>query len=202
MIQFFQRSFPAFSEFWRFRKQFSLQYASLTFMTYVMNINNRFPHKLFISRSSGQVWGTELLPGMAPSSPIFHNNEAVPFRFTPTIQTLIGPVGVEGVFSCAVMAIARCLTEPEFELDQHLSVFVRDELITWFTQQHRSVSTHESQLREKVTSNVDLIVRRASSLSQVAQGNLPANQTIIDLISQAVNPINLSQMDQLWCNFL
>ncbi|ORY74856.1 FAT domain-domain-containing protein, partial [Protomyces lactucae-debilis] len=201
VYDFFKQTFPTFSEFWRFRKQFSLQYASLTFMTYVMNINNRFPYKLFISRKTGQVWGTEILPGMAPNNPVFHNGEAVPFRLTPALQNLMGPIGIEGIFSCATMAIARCLTEPEFELDQHLSIFVRDELITWFTQQHRPV-THETHLREKVSSNVDLIVRRASSLSQVAQGNLPANQTIIDLISQSVNPKNLVQMDQLWSSFL
>lgn len=167
-------------------------------MTYIMNINNRFPHKLFISRKTGQVWGTEILPGMAPNNPVFQNSEAVPFRFTPTIQTLMGQIGVEGVFSCSLMAIARCLTEGEHELDQHLSVFVRDELITWFTQQHRPV-TQETQLPEKVALNVAQIVKRASSLSQAASGsNLPAYQTIIDLISMAVNPKNLAQMDQLW----
>lgn len=47
--------------------------------------------------------------------------------------------------------------------------------------------------------NVAQIVKRASSLSQTAPGtNLPAYQTIIDLISMAVNPRNLAQMDQLW----
>ena len=197
VLNFFKESFSTFEGFWCFRKHFSQQYASLTFMTYIMNINNRFPHKLFISRKTGQVWGTEILPGMAPNNPVFHNGEAVPFRFTPTIQTFMGPTSTEGVFSCAVMSVARCLTEPEHELDQHLSVFVRDELITWFTQQHRPV-TQETQLPEKVASNVAQIVRRASSLAQVAQGNLPAYQTIIDLISQAVNPKNLAQMDQLW----
>lgn len=198
VLDFFKQSYPSFSEFWRFRKQFSQQYASLTFMTYIMNINNRFPHKLFISRRTGQVWGTEILPGMAPNNPVFQNSEAVPFRFTPTIQTLMGQISVEGVFSCSLMAIARCLTEGEFELDQHLSVFVRDELITWFTQQHRPV-TQETQLPEKVNSNVAQIVKRASSMSQTASGtNLPAYQTIIDLISMAVNPRNLAQMDQLW----
>ncbi|KAJ8604234.1 hypothetical protein MRB53_041886 [Persea americana] len=197
VLNFFQETFGSFAGFWCFRKQFSQQYASLTFMTYVMNINNRFPHKLFISRKSGYVWGTEILPGMAPNNPVFHNGEAVPFRLTPSIQSLMGPVSTEGVFTPALMTIARCLSEPEFELDQQLSVFVRDELITWFTQQHRPV-TQETQLPEKVSSNVAQIVRRACSLSQVAHGNLPAYQTIIDLISQAVNPRNLAQMDQLW----
>lgn len=72
---------------------------------------------------------------------------------------------------------------------------------TWFTQQHRPL-IQENQFRERVVGNVDLLVRRVSSLSQVAQGNLPANQTIIDLVSQAVNPRALAQMDQLWAAWL
>ena len=52
---------------------------------------------------------------------------------------------------------------------------------------------------EKVALNVAQIVKRAASLSQTASDtNLPAYQTIIDLISDAVNPRNLAQMDQLW----
>ncbi|KAG5438769.1 hypothetical protein PCANB_002489 [Pneumocystis canis] len=201
LLKYFKQLFSTFCDFWRFRKQFTLQYSGLAFMTYIMNVNNRFPNKLYISRSSGNIWGTEFLPAMASNNPVFHNGEATPFRFTPNIQTFIGPVGIEGIFSSALMAIARCLTEPEFELDQYLSIFVRDELITWFTQQHRPL-IQENQLREKVIGNVDLVVRRVSSLSQVAQGNLPANQTIIDLVSQAVNPRALAQMDQLWAAWL
>ncbi|CCJ31022.1 unnamed protein product [Pneumocystis jirovecii] len=201
LLKYFKQLFSTFCDFWRFRKQFTLQYSGIAFMTYIMNINNRFPNKLYISRSSGNIWGTEFLPAMALNNPVFHNGEATPFRFTPNIQTFITPVGIEGIFSSALMAIARCLTEPEFELDQHLSIFVRDELITWFTQQHRPL-IQENQFRERVVGNVDLLVRRVSSLSQVAQGNLPANQTIIDLVSQAVNPRALAQMDQLWAAWL
>ncbi|KAG4305579.1 hypothetical protein PORY_001135 [Pneumocystis oryctolagi] len=202
LLKYFKQLFSTFCDFWRFRKQFTLQYSGIAFMTYIMNINNRFPNKLYISRSSGNIWGTEFLPAMASNNPVFHNGEATPFRFTPNIQTFISPIGIEGIFSSSLMAIARCLTEPEkFELDQYLSIFVRDELITWFTQQHRPL-IQESQLREKVIGNVDLVVRRVSSLSQVAQGNLPANQTIIDLVSQAVNPRALAQMDQLWAAWL
>lgn len=82
-------------------------------MTYVMSMNNRFPHKMFIARETGNIWGSELIPAMASTNPFFHNGETVPFRFTPNIQTLMGPIAIEGIFSCAVMAIARCLTEPE-----------------------------------------------------------------------------------------
>jgi len=218
VLEFLSSSYPSFSEYFLFRRQFSYQFAALTFLTYIMAMGNRYPHKLFISRATGNIWGSELIPALASTNPTFCNNEAVPFRFTPNLQSLMGPIAIEGVFSCAVMTIARCLSEPDvsypppshnqsdlthhqFELEQHLSVFVRDEMIFWFTQQHRS-GLGEQQLREKVQHNSDLIIKKTASLAQPGAGTLPANQTVIDLISKAANPANLAQLDHLWMPYL
>ncbi|KAI9760646.1 MAG: anaphase promoting complex subunit cdc16 [Chaenotheca gracillima] len=201
VLTFFQKTYPSFADFWLFRRQFSYQFAALTFMTYIMHMNNRYPHKLSISRATGNIWGSELIPAMAAGKAYFHNPEPVPFRLTPNLQTLMGPLAMEGIFSCAMMAIARCLTEPEFDLEANLSIFVRDEMIFWFTQQHRNAN-QENQLRETVQINSGLIVKRAVSLAQPPAGNLPANQTVIDLISRAVNPVQLAQSDALWMPYL
>ncbi|ODQ63382.1 hypothetical protein NADFUDRAFT_28952 [Nadsonia fulvescens var. elongata DSM 6958] len=200
---YFARTYRSFEDFWLFRKQFSHQYAGVVFMTFMMSINNRTPHKLLINQGSGDVWATEMLPTIPPqkSSPAFHNGEPVAFRLTPNIQALMGPTALEGLFSMSVMNIARCLTEPELDLEQYLSLFVRDEMISWYTQQHRP-SVQDQQLREIVRVNVETIVKRAISLAQVGQGNIPANQTVIDLISQAVNPRNLALTDHLWMAYL
>jgi transformation/transcription domain-associated protein len=92
------------------------------------------------------------------------------------------------------------LTDPEFELEQQLSLFVRDEMIFWFTSSHRTMA--EGQLREMVQFNSDLVVKRTISLAQAPPGALPANQTVIDLIARAANPMNLAQSDALWMPYL
>ena len=201
VLKYFQQTYPSFADFFLFRRQFSYQLAALTFMTYTMHMNSRFPHKLSIARGTGSVWGSELIPAMASTRPLFHNPEPVPFRLTPNLQTLMGPLATEGIFSCAIMAIARCLTEPEGELEQQLSIFVRDEMIFWFTQQHRG-GLQEAQLRQTVQQNSDVVVKKAMSLAGPAEGTLPANQTVIDLVSRAVDPVNLSQCDALWMAYL
>ena len=170
-------------------------------MTYIMHISARLPYKMAISRSTGSVWGSELIPTMSSQRPVFNNPEPVPFRLTPNLQTLMGPIALEGVFSCALMAISRCLTEPEGELEQQLSVFVRDEMMFWFTQQHRAVLA-ENQLRDIVHMSSDNVVKRAVSLAKPPDGALPANQTVIDLIARAVNPLQLAQCDALWMGYL
>ncbi|KUJ06740.1 uncharacterized protein LY89DRAFT_790380 [Mollisia scopiformis] len=202
-LDYFTKTYPSFSEFWLFRRQFSYQFAALTFMTYILHMHNRYPHKLIIARATGNIWGSELMSCMAAGKAFFHNPEPVPFRLTPNLQTLMGPLATEGIYGCAIMAIARCLTEPEYELEQQLSLFVRDEMIFWFTSSHRGQATMpENQLRDTVQTNSDIIVKRTLSLAQSPPGALPANQTVIDLIAKAVNPINLAQCDPLFMPYL
>lgn len=200
-LEYFQHAYPAFADFWLFRRQFSYQLASLTFMTFIMHMANRYPHKLSIARNTGNIWGSELIPSMN-SRAQFANMESVPFRLTPNLQALMGPIATEGIYAAAIMAIARCLTEPEFELEQQLSIFVRDEVMFWFTQQHRTMQ--DGQLRDSVQANSDLIVKKAVCLAEPPAGaNLPANQTVIDFISEAVDPRRLAQQtDALWMPYL
>ncbi|RMJ19860.1 hypothetical protein CDV36_000496 [Fusarium kuroshium] len=201
-LEYFQKVFPQFAEFWLFRRQFSYQLAALTFITYIMYMHNRYPQKINISRATGKVWGSEMMSYMSASKPFFHNPEPVPFRLTPNLQTLMGPLATEGIFACSLMAIARCLTEPEYELEHALTLLVRDEMLFWFTGSHRNGVITETQLRDSVQMNSDSIVKRAISLAHSPVGNLPANQTVIDAIAKAVNPMNLAQCDALWMPYL
>ncbi|KAL5115621.1 transcription-associated protein 1 [Pleosporales sp. CAS-2024a] len=206
MQDFFRATFPQFEDFWLFRRTFSYQLACLTFMTYVMHMNMRFPQKMSISRGCGRVWGSELIPSMAGGKPILHNSESVPFRLTPNLQTMMGPLNMEGIFAPAVMTVARALIEPEGEsssLEMQLSIFMRDEMNHWFTSQHKSSQLTPEVLRESVQSNSEMVVKRASALGGLPTvNNLPANQTVVDLVAVAVDPKKLSSMDPLWMGYL
>lgn len=52
------------SELWRIRKQFGLQIASCSFMTYVLCIGGRHPSRFLMSRATGEITMTESLPCM------------------------------------------------------------------------------------------------------------------------------------------
>jgi transformation/transcription domain-associated protein len=201
LLDYFRSTYPSFDDFWLFRRTFSYQLAALTFMTYIMHMNTRYPHKLSISRGTGKVWGSELIPSMAAGKPVLHNSEPVPFRLTPNLQTLMGPLSLEGIFASSITSIARSLIEPEGELDMQLSIFMRDEMNHWYTSQHKQLSTDD--LRQGVELNSNLITKRATSLGSLPErGVLPANQTVVDLVSIAVNPTKLGSMDALWMGYL
>ncbi|ODV71827.1 histone acetyltransferase TRA1 CYBJADRAFT_142845 [Cyberlindnera jadinii NRRL Y-1542] len=221
MKNYFATLYTQFEDFWLFRKQFTSQYASFMFMTYMMSINNRQPHKISINQRSGAVLTYEMLPSKLASSktnsnlfantgldidaqraaPIFFNPESVPFRLTPNIQTLIGEAGLEGILSVHMLCIAKALTEPEPELETYLPLFVRDETISWFTQQHRP-SADEPQLREIVRVNVDLIIKKVQQLCINNNANSVTTQHVLDQIQQAVNPKHLAALDPLWMAYL
>jgi transformation/transcription domain-associated protein len=109
---YMQATYPSFADYFLFRRQFAYQLAAVTFMTYVIPMSQRYPHKMAISRSSGDIWASDLLPSIHSSRPVFVNSEPVPFRLTPNLQVFLGPLAMEGIFACTLQTIARCLVEP------------------------------------------------------------------------------------------
>lgn len=209
---YFVDLYPNFEDFWLFRKQFTSQYASFIFTTYMMCVNTRQPQKIHVNRGSGDVWTSDMLPCKIASknasldgssggrpAPLFYNAEMVPFRLTPNIQKLIGESGLEGILSVYVLVIARALTEPKSDLEQYLTLFVRDEVISWCTQQDppRPIP-QDSQLREIVMVNVELIIKRVLSMAHSSSGSGVSTQSVLEMIAQAVNPHNLAAADTLW----
>lgn len=213
---YFMNLYFRFEDFWIFRRQFIGQYGSFIFMTYMMSITSRQPQKIHINTRTGSVWTSEMLPNKIGHSkqnpaqelsesiqkiPVFINPEAVPFRLTPNIQTLIGNVGIEGVLSVYVLVIAKCLCSPDFEIENFLSLFVRDEVVSWFAQNLQS-SAQGPHLKDIVRANVDLITNKVTKIGHVSLSALCTTQNINELIATAVNPRSLAQMEYLWRSYL
>nr|CAG8553245.1 5905_t:CDS:10 [Entrophospora candida] len=202
---FIAKTIKSHEELWSFKKHFTSQMASVSFMTYLICVGQRHPHKFLISRNTGNIWSSELIPSFAQGAPMFQNQEPVPFRFTRSIQQFMTPIGIEGIFSSAMLAIGRCLTEPEFDLGQYLSIFIRDELITWhyISQKH----PNDQLLRQKVLETVDQVVNKAKMIGNIdsncdKNGNRSMYSSISDLIAMASNPQNLANMEVIWMQWL
>jgi phosphatidylinositol kinase/protein kinase (PI-3 family) len=94
-------------------------------------------------------------------------------------------------------------------MEDILSIFVRDELLTWHSSLLRNSGTVPPELSEenlltKLSQNVELVFKRAQTLAcikdreKAAETNIPLIQSILDLVSCAVNPQKLAQMDPHW----
>ncbi|SGY18766.1 BQ5605_C014g07468 [Microbotryum silenes-dioicae] len=210
------RSMASSSELWHIRREMTLQMAAFIFMTYVMSMGVRLPSRVHISRSSGKLLTSDMLPSIIPTKPEFFNNEAVPFRFTPNFQRFITPIGTEGLLTSSMMAIARCLTESEvsqeFDFEHRLSIFVREEILVWA---QMAKSDPRGQLRELVLRNVDVVVQRAKVMSckmerekvrlcsvSPPSASVPVNQSILELLLSATSVQNLSKMEPTFAPWL
>ena len=195
------------SELWHVRRQMTLQLASFIFMTYVMSMGARVPSRIHISRSSGKLATSDMLPSIVPNKPEFVNTEAVPFRFTPNLQRFVTPIGTEGLLTSSLMAIGRSLTESEFDLEHRLSIFIREEVVAW-AQMSKQASLGPANIRDLVLSNVDSVVRRARVVSckmereKQPSASVPVNQSILELLLQATSAQNLSRMDSTFAPWL
>ncbi|KAI0053544.1 FAT-domain-containing protein [Auriscalpium vulgare] len=210
LSQYMSRTMEGPSNLWRMRKQFALQIASTSFMTYIFCLTSRLPTRFHLSRSSGLIAMSELLPGVASHAPIFASNDVVPFRFTPNLQHFLGPIHTEGIMTSGMMAMGRGLTEPQFDLEQQLCLFSRDEVMTWMHGKGKPW-TFDLTFRQNVAANIDGVVKRAETVackiereqalanpSSPSPANVPVVQTVINLIASATDPINLMKMTEIY----
>ncbi|KAF8076441.1 hypothetical protein FPV67DRAFT_1558921 [Lyophyllum atratum] len=193
-------------DLWRMRKQFTLQIASTAFMTYTLCLSSRHPHRFHVSRSTGLIAMSELLPGVSNALPVFATSDVVPFRFTPNMQHFVGPIFTEGLLTSGILAIARSLTEPEFELEANLCLFSRDEVNSWLAMRNQPWQV-DMLFRQSVAANIDGVVKRAETMAcklereQAVNNNnltVPVIQTVTNLISSATNPIQLAKMGEMY----
>ncbi|KAK4687186.1 transformation/transcription domain-associated protein, partial [Tremellales sp. Uapishka_1] len=186
---------------WLMRKQFALQTATVMFLTYTCCLSNRTPGRFHLSRKTGLMYMTEILPSFAPGQPVITSTEAVPFRLTPNMQHFITRVGIEGVVTASATALSKSLTMPEFDLGGTLSLFIRDEILTWQNTYMKDPRA-EAPLTASVYKNVDNFIRRAGLMGYVAETKdkgpnaAPMVHAIVTLIGQATAPNLLAQMNE------
>ena len=195
-------------DFWIWRQEFTQQYASSCFITYILSIAHRLPHKVLIDASNGKVFMSDLLPSTNHLG-LVTLNEAVPFRLGPNVQSLIGPWGLEGPFVACLEALGEALDEGglDFEVENYFALAIRDELQSCSSVANPmafSNNSNELDILSKTIHNVDIILKRVQTMAatkdreryQELQG--PVNQAIVDLVSSATNPQKLCQMDPHW----
>lgn len=168
LTSFLTRSMKTPSDLWVLRKHFTLQMAGNMFLTYVLFVSARLPNRIHISRSTGGVTMSDVVPTFHPTSPQFKSPDPTPFRLTPNIQHFIGPIGIEGILTSALVAIGRCLSEPERQLEEYLSIFVRDEIQWWLQSVHRQQEQQKQQAQAQAQA-------QAKAQAQAQSGSSAAN---------------------------
>lgn len=97
---------------WAFKKQFAVQLALSSFMSFMLQIGGRSPNKILFAKNTGKIFQTDFHPAYDAFGMIDFA-EPVPFRLTRNMQAFFSHFGVEGLIVSAMCAAAQAVTSPK-----------------------------------------------------------------------------------------
>ena len=167
-----QQTFPNATDYWTFRKQFTLQMALISMTEYVLHLTRLNPDMLYIHQDSGLLNVSYFRFDVDDLTGDLEANRPVHFRLTHNLTDLMIPIGVSGPLTASMIASARCFIQPNFKLPSILRIILRDEVMSW----HKKI----------VTENPSLI--QASQGASSACNQIPGEK-IVQMVNKSVNSI-------------
>ncbi|CAG7721830.1 unnamed protein product [Allacma fusca] len=197
------------SDYWMFRKIFTLQLTLLGFAEYALHLTRLNPEMMYVHQDSGMVNIAYFKFDIDDVTGELESNRPVPFRLTPNISEFITPFGVNGPMVSRMISVARCLVYPNYKFQAILRAILRDEMIFWLKkkQDDRDVLTASATSRDSafadsdadavinmVTKSVNAIMNRLQSLSTFDG----VESKVSTLVAAANSHDNLCRMDPAW----
>jgi len=194
-------TYPTATDFWTFRKKFTQQIALAGFIEFVLHLTRLGPEMINIARDCGNVTFNYFRFDIDDVKGELDANRPVPFRLTPNICEFVTPVGVSGIILHCMIALARCLVQPQFSINSYFKAILKDEMIGW-NKKHHDEQNHTSNqsdvdndaLITMVTKASDAVTTRLQNLAIFENGE----SKVTTLISAASSPDNICRMDPAW----
>ncbi|XP_047232952.1 transformation/transcription domain-associated protein isoform X1 [Girardinichthys multiradiatus] len=198
-------TFPNATDYWTFRKMFTIQLALIGLAEFMLHLNRLNPEMLQIAQDTGKLNVSYFRFDINDATGDLDANRPVPFRLTPNISEFLTTIGVSGPLTASMIAVARCFAQPNFKVDGILKAVLRDEIIAWHkkTQEDTSVplspagqpeNMDSQQLVSLVQKAVTAIMTRLHNLAQFEGGESKVNT----LVAAANSLDNLCRMDPAW----
>ncbi|XP_034414112.1 transformation/transcription domain-associated protein isoform X2 [Cyclopterus lumpus] len=198
-------TFPNATDYWTFRKMFTIQLALIGLAEFMLHLNRLNPEMLQIAQDTGKLNVSYFRFDISDVTGDLDANRPVPFRLTPNISEFLTTIGVSGPLTASMIAVARCFAQPNFKVDGILKAVLRDEIIAWHkkTQEDTSMplspagqpeNMDSQQLVSLVQKAVTAIMSRLHNLAQFEGGESKVNT----LVAAANSLDNLCRMDPAW----
>lgn len=215
--QYMYKTLLSGNHMWAFKKQFAIQLALSSFMSFMLQIGGRSPNKILFAKNTGKIFQTDFHPAYDANGMI-EFNEPVPFRLTRNLQAFFSHFGVEGLIVSAMCGAAQAVVSPKQSqhLWHHLAMFFRDELLSWSWRRPLGMpmapvvgggSLNPIDFRQKITTNVEHVIGRINSIapqyiSEEEDNAVDPPQSVqrgvTELVEAALSPRNLCMMDPTW----
>ncbi|XP_033222256.1 transformation/transcription domain-associated protein [Belonocnema kinseyi] len=196
------KTFPAATDYWTFRKMFTLQLSLACFAEYVLHLTRLNPDMVYVHQDSGLINVAYFKFDVDDTTGDLDANRPVPFRLTPNILEFLTSTGVSGPLTACAIATARCLVQPSFKVHAILRAILRDEVIADHNKKQDDTDNASQTpadmkgevLISMVTRAVTAIISRLNSLANFDG----TDSKVSTLVAAANSHDNLCRMDPSW----
>ncbi|KAL1465116.1 hypothetical protein WDU94_004709 [Cyamophila willieti] len=197
-------TFHSATDYWTFRKMVTLQIALACFSEYVFHLTRLSPDMIYLHQDSGLLNVSYFKFDLNESTGELHTDKPVPFRLTPNIVQFLTRIGVDGPLSASIVAVARCLSQPNYQVPAILKAILRDEMIA-FQKKIQNLDydvIQEDPLDVPGDITISMVTRAVTAISSRLNTLAHIQSPVSELITTAQNPSNLSKMDPCWMPWL
>ncbi|XP_057664226.1 transcription-associated protein 1 [Diorhabda carinulata] len=193
------QTFPSATDYWQFRKMFTLQLALACFAEYVFHLTRLNPDMMYLHQDSGLMNVAYFKFDVDDSTGELNTTRPVQFRLTPNITEYLSTIGVSGPLTASMIATARCFTYPNFKVLSILKPIIRDEMMLSRAKKPEDLTNPEKasdaakQIINMVNKAVTSISNRLTSLA-----HFEGNESVSTLVAAANSHDNLCRMDPAW----
>lgn len=110
------QTFTSSTDYWTFRKMFTLQLALWSTVEYAFHLTRLNPEQMYVHQDSGLINVSYYKFDLDDSNGEMSSLKTVPFRLTPNITEFISNIGVLGPYTACMMATSRCFLQPNFQV--------------------------------------------------------------------------------------
>ncbi|KAJ8954217.1 hypothetical protein NQ318_005812 [Aromia moschata] len=195
------QTFLSATDYWQFRKIFTLQLALACFAEYVFHLTRLNPDMMYLHQDSGLMNIAYFKFDVDDGAGELDTTRPVPFRLTPNLIEYLSTIGVNGPLTASMIATSRCFVYPNFKLLSILKPILRDEMIMSRAKKPEDLAgtsqekmTDAEQIINMVNKAVTSISNRLSSLAHFDGFESKVGQ----LVAAANSHDNLCRMDPAW----
>jgi transformation/transcription domain-associated protein len=110
------KTFTSATDYWTFRKMFTLQLALWSIFEYAFHLTRLNPDMMYLHQDSGLINVSYMKFDLEDATGEMDASRSVPFRLTPNITEFMTSMGLQGPFTATIMATARCLLQPNYQV--------------------------------------------------------------------------------------
>ncbi|XP_063677907.1 transformation/transcription domain-associated protein-like [Bolinopsis microptera] len=181
--------------FWSFRHQITRQTALDCLVQFALFLSSLKPEHIYITQETGTLSTVHYHIPISKETGEFVHEQHIPFRLTPNMITLMGPISLSGPMVFSMIAAARCLIDPKLGTEAILAAILKDEV-------QASIKDMTEPRVISMIEDIQSAVNQIMSRLQTAANFDKAESKLPSIISLTTTPENLCRLDPAWYPWL